>query len=384
MKKDNKWWVLALLLLMPVASLSAQEGIGDAPQDRVWSPRVTGAPSLLITPDATSAGLGETGLLAAQGAFALMHNMSLLPLSEQTWGVSLSFTPWMPDLSRDTNLSTLLGYYSIDGASGLRHSVAAGVRYFSVGQTLAFPKSQRTVLETRPYELSVDLGYGLRILPSLSMGVGLRYFVSDYNISQSGVSSLAQTVMGDLSLTYRQPVSIESLSTELTAAVAIRNIGGKISHDGGLSYLYSPAALDFGVGVRLHLTESDELSLLISGDKLMVPQYPTTGQGGGSLDEQRKAYYKLSLWEAIGESWSDPDAWRDLGCSVGLQYAYKGRAFGRVGYRHQSPDAGPGAGLSLGGGFRYEMVQLDLAYFVAQDSKSPLNNTLRVTLSTDF
>ena len=84
MKKDNKWWALALLLLMPVASLSAQEGIGDAPQDRVWSPRVTGAPSLLITPDATSAGLGETGLLAAQGAFALMHNMSLLPLSDQT------------------------------------------------------------------------------------------------------------------------------------------------------------------------------------------------------------------------------------------------------------------------------------------------------------
>ena len=69
---------------------------------------------------------------------------------------------------------------------------------------------------------------------------------------------------------------------------------------------------------------------------------------------------------------------------MGLQYAYKERAFGRVGYRHQNSNAGLGTGLSLGGGFRYEMVQLDLAYFVAQDSKSPLNNTLRVTLSTDF
>ena len=113
MKIDKKWWALALLLFLPIAPLSAQEGVGDEPLDRVWSPRVTGAPSLLITPDATSAGLGETGLLAAQGAFALMHNMSLLPLSDQTWGVSLSFTPWMPDLSRDTNLSTLLGYYSL-------------------------------------------------------------------------------------------------------------------------------------------------------------------------------------------------------------------------------------------------------------------------------
>ncbi len=383
MNIEKKWIALTLLILTPFARLSAQETAME-PSDHSWSPRVTGAPSLLITPDAGSAAMGESGLLSAHGAFALMHNMSLLPISGgQTWGVSLSFTPWMPDLTRDTNLSTVTGYYTFDGASDLRHSVALGMRYFNIGHTLAFPKSKRGVMETRPSELSVDLGYGLRVLPTLSVGIGLRYVASDYNISQNGVSSLAQTIMGDLSVTYRQSFSIKSLPTELTAALALRNVGGKMTHDGGLSYLYSPATLDLGVGARLRLTESDELFLQITGDKLMVPEYPTSAKSG-SLDEARKAYYRYSIWQAMGQSWRDTDAWRDLAASVGMEYGYKGRLFARAGYRYVHPDAGLGAGLTLGGGFRYEMARLDLAYFVASDSKSPLNNTLRVTLSADF
>lgn len=29
MKIDKKWWALALLLFLPIAPLSAQEGVGD-------------------------------------------------------------------------------------------------------------------------------------------------------------------------------------------------------------------------------------------------------------------------------------------------------------------------------------------------------------------
>lgn len=375
--------IASLALTLCSVTLGAQESTSqDRPE--TWSPRVTGAPSLLITPDARSAALGESGLLTADDGFALVHNMSALALAPKEWGVSLSFTPWMPDLTKDSSLSMISGFYSLEDANLMRHSIAMGVRYFNIGSTLAFPKSQQRVFEIRPYELAVDLGYAIRLHPAVSLGLAMRYFLSEYNVAQDGVPSRAQTILGDLSLTYRQPVAVESLSMELTAALAVRNIGGKLTHDGGYSYLFSPASLDMGLGVRILLNESDALSLVVQTQKLMVPQYPVTDRDGASREELRKEYYALSMWQAMGRSWSDEDALRDLSSSFAVEYSYQGRLFGRAGYRYEPTGRGSGAGLTLGGGFRYHMAELDLSYFIAQDTHSPLNNTLRMTLGVDF
>lgn len=376
--KRSKWYGVAALLLTSLPVL-AQE-TPETPE-QLWTPRVSGAPSLTITPDARSAALGETGAVSSEGAFALMENVSLLALSPNRWGVSVSFTPWMPDLTRDMNLSTLAGYYNLESATGRIHSFGLGLRYFNIGTTLAFTTHHREVVETNPYELAIDLGYAIRLSPYLSLGLALRYFVSDYNYTREGVSSRAQTMLGDLGLTYRRPVEIGEMPIVWTGAVALRQLGGKLTHDGGRSYLFSPTTLDLGVGVDMEISEQDRLSLFLSAQKLMLPHMPT---GEASLAEEREAYYQLSMWEALGRSWSEPGLWREMTASVGLEYAYQGRIFGRAGYRCQHPDAGSGGGLSLGGGFRYRIAQLDLAYFIASDSKSPLNNTLRLTLGVDL
>lgn len=369
----------SLLVSLSVQMLSAQTTPESV--DKTWTPRITGGPSLLITPDARSAALGQTSLLSTGDAFAVVNNMSALAYVDVGWGASFAFTPWMPDLTKDMNLSMVSGYYSLAGESGMIHALAAGVRYFNIGTTLAFTQSTHSVVETHPYELAIDLGYAVRLHPYFSMGLALRYFVSDYTFSKNGVSSRAQTILGDLSATYRRPVELMGRQTTWTAAIALRNLGGKLSHDGGQSYLFSPTTLDLGMSVRLDLDEADALTLFLQGEKLMVPQLPTQGS---DLEEARQDYYGMSMWKALSRSWTEVDAWRDLTYAVGLEYIYQGRVFGRVGYRYEHPDAGTGAGLTLGGGFRYRMVELDLAYFVAQDSKSPLNNTLRVTLGVDF
>jgi hypothetical protein len=57
----------------------------------------------------------------------------------------------------------------------------------------------------------------------------------------------------------------------------------------------------------------------------------------------------------------------------------------RLGYFHESPDKGARKFFSLGTGFTYNVVKIDVSYlFSASNVKNPLENTLRFSLSFAF
>lgn len=57
----------------------------------------------------------------------------------------------------------------------------------------------------------------------------------------------------------------------------------------------------------------------------------------------------------------------------------------RAGYYHQSPDKGAVKFFSLGAGFKYNIVKVDVSYlFSASKVKNPLENTLRFSLTFNF
>ena len=57
----------------------------------------------------------------------------------------------------------------------------------------------------------------------------------------------------------------------------------------------------------------------------------------------------------------------------------------RLGYFHESPMKGARKFFSLGAGFKYNVVKVDVSYlFNASSVKSPLENTLRFSLTFNF
>lgn len=388
---NNKGIIMIITVILLLASLSVAhaQGADAIPKEpRFFNPVITGAHLFTITPDARSAGMGETGLTTDADAFSAFHNISKLPFTDNKWGIAISYTPWMAEVTKDMNLSYLTGYYSWGSDERTQHAVTGSFRYFHIGEGIAFLNHLYEPVAIKPYELSVDLGYGIRMGEYWSVGIGIKYLRSDYNFSSEGISSAINALLFDLSTTYRTSVSLgEERTGDLSFALALNNLGGKMTTDGGKSYLYAPAIFRLGIGLETEVVEMHKIGMHLEMSKMMAPTYPLSDQN--NRDQLIKKYMNQSALDAFFGSWTDApggaaEEWREMMFGVGAEYVYDDRFFVRAGYRYQHQSKGTGAGFTLGGGLNYRMARVDLSYFLATQPKSPLNNTLRFTLAVDF
>ena len=70
--------------------------------------------------------------------------------------------------------------------------------------------------------------------------------------------------------------------------------------------------------------------------------------------------------------------------SVGAEYAYNQQFFLRGGYYYESKYAGNRQYFGLGAGFSLNVIKIDASYMIATAQNSPLDQTLRFTLSFDL
>ena len=85
----------------------------------------------------------------------------------------------------------------------------------------------------------------------------------------------------------------------------------------------------------------------------------------------------------IFDSFSDNFAKR-ITYSVGAEYAYNQQFFLRGGYYYESKYAGNRQYFGLGAGFSLNVIKIDASYMIATAQNSPLDQTLRFTLSFDL
>ncbi|MDO5035994.1 MAG: type IX secretion system outer membrane channel protein PorV [Porphyromonas sp.] len=384
-------FLLVLLGVMDVSYGQDTPTIGDAESIvKHFSPVITAAPVLSITPDARSAAMGGLGLTHSADAFALYHNVSMLPRVRKTWGIALSYTPWMPEMVKDMSVSYLAGFYSWR-SDDLEYAVGSSFRYFHIGKALAFPRQSQEPMQINPYELAADVGFGVAFGEHWSAGTAVRYVYSDYNYSLDGIKGADGAMLVDLSGTYQTDLQLwDGKESKLRAAVALNNLGGKMTFDGGKSYLFTPATLRLGVGLESQLAEDHSLGLHLGLGKLMVPSYPALQDL--SPDEQQQKLDKYNSQSAMGAFFSSmadapggmKEEWNEVEWGIGAEYNYLGEFWLRAGYHYQHPDKGTNSGLSLGAGLLYEMLRLDLSYFVAREVNTPLNHTFRIALSVEF
>ncbi|MDO4695512.1 type IX secretion system outer membrane channel protein PorV [Porphyromonas sp.] len=377
-------------LLFGVTIASGQGTSGTSSTREYFNPPQIGAVSAVIVPDARSAGMADTGVATGTDTYSIYHNISKLGFSQKTWGVSLSYTPWLTEIAKDMGITYLTGYYT--WGSDIRHGLSASFRYFDIGEALLFPRQDNSKpLTINPFELAFDLGYAIKFHPMWSLGATVRYLRSDLNAeittgpadNPKTTKSLAQTFMLDLALTHDRTISIGGDEVGLRVGMAVDNIGDKLSYDGGASYLFSPAILRIGAGMSGFGSEPHAFSFSVEADKYLAPSIPLPT--APDFLQQKEYLRKMNPLKAIFYSFGDApggfsEELKEISLAVGAEYVYDKVFFARLGGRYQHHTKGNDSGISLGVGVIFSNVTFDVSYFTGFDSQNPLNNTMRLSL----
>ena len=163
-----------------------------------------------------------------------------------------------------------------------------------------------------------------------------------------------------------------------------------------LSSNFLPANLKVGTGVDFILDDYNKVVLNVEFNKLLVPtpQNPDLNNDGTTTpDEYNQTienYRSIGWTSGIFKSFGDaPDGFseevKEVTYAIGAEYLYQDSFAMRMGYFHESPLKGARQFFSLGAGFKYNVVKVDVSYlFSASKVKNPLENTLRFSLTFNF
>ena len=375
-------------VIMLASLLLAGKAAADDHDD--FNPINTGVAMLGITADARGASMGDLGAATDPDVNSQFWNPSKYAFSYSSAGVSLSYTPWLRKIVNDIYLANLSGYFKI--GSGDNQAVSASLRYFSYGE-INQTEGGASIASIHPFEMAADVGYSRKLSEKFSMGVALRYIHSDlgYNSYDAGGKTSASAFAADISGYFTTYPIIGRNECQWSLGFNISNIGSKVNYDGGNRPAFLPANLKIGTAFTFPLADYHNLTIGLDANKLLVPAMPRqreyTDESGiidqQAYDEAYEAWKSKSSISGIFSSFGSDFAKR-INCSVGAEYAYNQQFFLRGGYYYESAYSGGRQYFGLGAGFSLSVLRLDAGYMIATKQNSPLDQTLRFTLSFDM
>lgn len=378
---------LILVSLAMAGTLAAQAD--DDIKNTEFNPVTTGVTSLGITPDARGASMGDLGVATDPDVNSQFWNPAKYAFAYSTAGASLSYTPWLRKIVNDIYLANLAGYWKIGG--GDNQAVSASMRYFSLGEIQMTGDQGSNIGSINPYEMAVDVAYSRKLSEKFSMAVALRYIYSNLGYSEysstegtTGASAFAADIAGYYT-TY--PV-IGRNECQWSLGWNLSNIGSKVSYDHGDNPAFLPANLRIGTAFTFPLADYHNLTVSLDANKLLVPAKPRLSDYSGEESES-KYEEDLQKWKdkssisGIFDSF-DKDWAKRITESIGLEYAYNQQFFLRAGYFHENKFSGNRQYFGMGAGFALNVIKIDASYMIATAQNSPLDQTLRFTLSFDL
>lgn len=379
--KPNKP-IMTIMLMVAVLAAWAQDDI----KDTQFNPVTTGVTSLGIAPDARGASMGDLGAATEADVNSQFWNPSKYAFAYSKAGVSLSYTPWLRKIVNDIYLANLAGFYKVGGSDN--QAVSASLRYFSLGEVQATDGGSATLATINPFELSVDLGYSRKLSEKFSMGVVLRYIYSDLGLgdmSTGELTSSASAFAADLSGYYTTFPIIGRNECQWSLGFNVSNIGSKVSYNKGNDPAYLPANLKIGTAFTFPLADYNNLTLAFDANHLLVPAKPrlTDYEDNLAYEDALQEWKDKSSISGIFDSFSDNFSKR-ITYSLGAEYAYDQKFFLRGGYYYESKFAGNRQYFGMGAGFSLQVLKIDASYMIATAQDSPLDQTLRFTLSFDM
>ncbi len=368
-------------------------------KDNDFNPVNTGVTTLSITPDARGSAMGNLGAAPDPDMNSQFWNPSKYAFAYSTGGLSISYTPWLRKIVNDIFLANLAGYWKL--GSGDNQALSASFRYFSLGEVSMSNQDSGYdgVMQTiNPYEFAFDVGYSRKLSEKFSMGVVLRYILSDlsYEDAYSGDTNTAASAFGaDISGYFVTYPMVGRNECQWSWGFDISNIGSKVSYDHGATYAFLPTNLRLGTNFMFPLADYHTLAFGLDLNKLLVPTKPrlkdfeSTPEGEAAYDEALEKWETMSPISGIFKSFTDApggfaEELKEINVSFGGEYAYNQQFFVRAGYNYENASKGGRSYFAFGAGFSLNVVQLDASYMLATAQSSPLDQTLRFTLTFDM
>ncbi len=381
------YYIVLGLVLASFSSVAAQN-------KNEFNPVQTGVTSLSIAPDARGASMGDLGAATDPDVNSQFWNPSKYAFAYSGGGVSLSYTPWLRKIVNDIFLANLSGYWKLGQDDN--QAVSASLRYFSLGEVNT--STDLGGQSINPYEMSIDVGYSRKLSEKFSMGVVLRYIYSALGFSPSNSGdqmSGASAFSADLSGYYTTYPIIGRNECQWSWGWNISNIGSKVSYNDGESPAFLPTNLRIGTSFMFPLAEYHNLALSLDLNKLLVPtkprqsDYADTPEGQQEYLDAEEEWENMSPITGIFKSFSDApggfkEELREITWSLGAEYSYNQQFFLRAGYYYENEFKGGRKYFALGAGFSLNVLRLDASYMMAAAQTSPLDQTLRFTLSFDM
>lgn len=394
MKKYFKILMVSLMIISVSPSLIfAQDDI----KDNEFNPVNTGVTTLGITPDARGSAMGNLGAATDPDIHSQFWNPSKYAFAYSSGGLAISYTPWLRKLVNDIFLADLSGYWKLGG--GDNQAISVSFRYFSLGEVNMNDDQGATIQSINPYEMAIDLGYSRKLSEKFSMGVALRYILSDlsYNDSYSGEQTTAASAFAaDISGYFVTYPVIGRNECQFAWGFNISNIGSKVSYNHGTNNAFLPTNLRLGASFMFPLADYNTLALGLDLNKLLVPTKPRqsdfdmdTPEGQAEYEDALDEWENMSPITGIFKSFTDAlggakEELQEINFSIGAEYAYNQQFFARMGYYYENANKGGRSYFGFGAGFSLNVVRLDASYMIATAQSSPLDQTLRFSLSFDM
>ncbi len=362
----------------------------------------TAVPFLMITPDSRAGGMGETGVATSPDVNSMHWNAAKYAFAEKKSAIGISYTPWLRALVPDINLA-YISFYSKIGKD--KNSAFGGsMRYFSMGNITFTDVVGNTIGQFKPNEFAFDGCYARKLGDKFSTSMSVRFIRSNLTNGIQVANQETKTgtaIAVDLGAYYHndEVKFIKGKETTFMAGMAITNIGSKISYSSSVNRDFIPINMRLGAGMLVHADEYNQIAFQLEFNKLLVPSppvYALDSNGNREIDGSGKYVIEAGKDPDVGvpsgmiQSFYDAPAGfkeelREINICAGLEYWYNNIFAVRAGYFYESRTKGNRQFLTLGAGVKYNVFGLDFAYLIPTNGqRSPLQNTLRFTLTFDF
>ena len=196
------------------------------------------------------------------------------------------------------------------------------------------------------------------------------------------------------------------------AGFALQNLGPKLKYDDAGRENFIPTNLRLGGGFDFIFDSYNKLSVTAEVTKLLVPTPPIIGEEFNYTDVNEDGIYNqdddgplgtsngeviidgqdpnVSFVKGVFQSFGDApggfsEELDEFTWALSAEYVYQDSFALRAGYFNENELKGARKFFSLGAGFKYSTIDIDLSYlFSAGQVQSPLENTLRFSLSFNF
>lgn len=388
----------------------AQQGSGVTDDELQLNTITTALPFMAITPDSRAGAMGDAGTALSPNSNSIYWNTSILNFAKEKSEISLSYTPWLRQLTNDIHLSYLAGYYKIND----RNAVGMALRYFSLGEITFTDANANVIRNDKPSEFEITGGYAFRLSERLSIGVNGKFAYSNLTggLTVGGVMTKPGIVGAtDLSFSYyNDDAKIGSTRGVYTFATTINNVGNKVAYSELSQRDFIPMNLKIGNSFKAEFDQYNSLLVAFDVQKLLVPTPAyydeidgvTTLISGMNSDVGVITGLLHSFYDAPGKPVVDENGdyvqnsdgsfqvhkgtkfkeeLSEINLALGLEYWYNNVFALRTGFFYEDAQKGNRQYFNAGIGFKYNMFGIDISYLAALAGRqSPLANTLRFTI----